>query len=357
VGIIIHELLTGQRLFIDQTEAATLSQVLTKPIPHPRSLNDQVPEDLDRVVMTLLERDREVRYERARDALDALLACSLATSKGRSDLETVMGERFPEQAPKRVTRLSRSAEEAAQSARLKRGSVPPVGRPSTSATAVTQVASPAGKPGRAAQPKRTETAMPARQSAGMDPATGSSNTQPPVAAMAASTNLVTPPPTKSVWPLRLVLLALVGVVVAATVLVTTGKGTKEGTEATDVELLVIESDEPTRDAGAKAAAVGSADASPNRPDASAATAKPERLDEDGKKARLTIQVKPWATIEIDGKAYGQTPQEISLRQGRHQIVLANPGLKRSEKVKVKLKAGKSSTIDLDWTKKNTKEQD
>src|SRR5690606_29444451 len=73
VGIVLHELLTGQRLFIGPSEAATLSKLLTQPIPVPSALNDQVPADLDAVVLRLLARDRQERYSRARDALDDLL--------------------------------------------------------------------------------------------------------------------------------------------------------------------------------------------------------------------------------------------------------------------------------------------
>src|SRR5690606_15499955 len=79
---------------------------LTQPIPLPSSRNSQVPADLDRILMKLLARDRDQRYLRARDALDELLECSISVLRGRTDLETVLAERFPERAPRRVPRLS-----------------------------------------------------------------------------------------------------------------------------------------------------------------------------------------------------------------------------------------------------------
>lgn len=69
----------------------------------------------------------------------------------------------------------------------------------------------------------------------------------------------------------------------------------------------------------------------------------------GKKAKLTILVKPWASIEIDGKSFGQTPRTIELDRGKHRIVLRNGGLDRVERFPLTLKAGQIRKLDKDWT--------
>ncbi|HUS66776.1 MAG TPA: serine/threonine-protein kinase, partial [Kofleriaceae bacterium] len=101
VGVVLHELLTGQRLFRGQTEPEVLARLLTQPIPRPSEIAPDVPAELDRVVMWLLERDREARAPSAHDALDALLGTSAASTRGALELQRVLTERFPDKAPKR----------------------------------------------------------------------------------------------------------------------------------------------------------------------------------------------------------------------------------------------------------------
>jgi len=65
VGIIAHELLTGRPLFQGRDDMDTLYRVKQMQIDPPRVLNPSVPEEIDSIVMTALERDPEARWQRA----------------------------------------------------------------------------------------------------------------------------------------------------------------------------------------------------------------------------------------------------------------------------------------------------
>ncbi|MEI7973838.1 MAG: serine/threonine-protein kinase, partial [Bdellovibrio sp.] len=63
LGIILWELLTNERLFTSQSEAATLKKIRDCNIPSPRKLNPKVPVELEKIVMKALARDKGVRYQ------------------------------------------------------------------------------------------------------------------------------------------------------------------------------------------------------------------------------------------------------------------------------------------------------
>jgi serine/threonine protein kinase len=100
VGIMLWEMLTGQRLFRRDGEDAktTLCRVLAKPIAPPSDITHVAP-DLEAVVMRLLERDPDLRYANASAAGEALAACVGASGRGRLQLGRVMAERLPRRAP------------------------------------------------------------------------------------------------------------------------------------------------------------------------------------------------------------------------------------------------------------------
>jgi serine/threonine-protein kinase len=72
VGVVLWEMVTGTRLFKAMNEAAALNLTLTAPVPLPRTRRFDVPADLERIVMTALQRDRCVRYASARAMRDDL---------------------------------------------------------------------------------------------------------------------------------------------------------------------------------------------------------------------------------------------------------------------------------------------
>ena len=84
-AVVLWESLVGRRLFLDETEAQTLSNVLTMPIEAPSAFVPSLPPELDRVVLRGLERDPANRFESAREmalALEAAVAPASAAEVG-----------------------------------------------------------------------------------------------------------------------------------------------------------------------------------------------------------------------------------------------------------------------------------
>ena len=95
VGVMLWEMLVGRRLFMGEDTRSTLAAVLFGQVPRPRSLRGDVPKDLERVVMKLLERDLPARYPTAEAAIGDLLDCTDAPKSGRELLTKTLAERFP----------------------------------------------------------------------------------------------------------------------------------------------------------------------------------------------------------------------------------------------------------------------
>jgi serine/threonine-protein kinase len=74
-GVLLWELLTGQRLFHAETDAATLMKVLQAEIPPPSSLVPGLPPEWDAVVARATQRTPEHRFATARDMAIAVEAC------------------------------------------------------------------------------------------------------------------------------------------------------------------------------------------------------------------------------------------------------------------------------------------
>ena len=75
VGVVVHELLTGRRLFDARNDLATLERVRMMHVRAPSRTNPDVPHDLDDIVMTALQRDPARRWQSAaamRTALDGV---------------------------------------------------------------------------------------------------------------------------------------------------------------------------------------------------------------------------------------------------------------------------------------------
>jgi serine/threonine protein kinase len=77
VGIIMYELLMSRRLFDGADNFETMMRVRSLPIPRPSLANPRVSPELDRIVMTALERDPARRWQSAaamRDAIREVIA-------------------------------------------------------------------------------------------------------------------------------------------------------------------------------------------------------------------------------------------------------------------------------------------
>jgi serine/threonine-protein kinase len=67
VGIILWELLSGQRLFLGETDFQTVKKVQQAVVPPISQINKQVPPELEKIVARSLARDPSVRYQTARE--------------------------------------------------------------------------------------------------------------------------------------------------------------------------------------------------------------------------------------------------------------------------------------------------
>jgi serine/threonine-protein kinase len=97
IGIILHELLTGRRLFRAENDYILSRLVLEADIVLPSSVNAAVPAALDRVVMRALERDRERRYATAAEMAGELEAVMAEAKLSSREHLKVFGELFPEE--------------------------------------------------------------------------------------------------------------------------------------------------------------------------------------------------------------------------------------------------------------------
>ncbi len=96
VGIILYEMLTGERLFVGESDFSTLEKVRNVEVVPPSSFNSQIPEQLERIVLKALAKDLEDRYQNALDLHDDLQAFlySVGQFSSRKDLSVWMKRTF-----------------------------------------------------------------------------------------------------------------------------------------------------------------------------------------------------------------------------------------------------------------------
>jgi len=94
VGIILWEMICGERLFDYDTVPAIGRSLLVEPIPSPRSRVPDLPQDIEQLTMRFLEREPNCRYATAGTAIEALLACAAYPKNGRELLSALLRERL-----------------------------------------------------------------------------------------------------------------------------------------------------------------------------------------------------------------------------------------------------------------------
>ncbi len=90
-GCVLYEMVTGRRAFARRTAAETIAAILTEDPPAPAATGQDLPPELDRLILRCLEKQPEDRFQSARDpalALKAILSGSgtAQTSKERAGI-------------------------------------------------------------------------------------------------------------------------------------------------------------------------------------------------------------------------------------------------------------------------------
>ena len=67
LGVCLFEALTGRSLYRRGNDYDTLHAVIKEPVPSVRDLDDRIPEALDRIVQTALQKDRDARWQSAQE--------------------------------------------------------------------------------------------------------------------------------------------------------------------------------------------------------------------------------------------------------------------------------------------------
>ena len=103
IGIVLYELLTGERLFAGDSDFSTIEKVRNLEIAPPRRLNPQIPKQLERAVLKALARNRDARTQTALELHDELQAVLHERTRrghpfGRKELSTWMLAHFPDDA-------------------------------------------------------------------------------------------------------------------------------------------------------------------------------------------------------------------------------------------------------------------
>src|SRR4051812_28735441 len=92
LGIVLYELLTGERLFVGESDFSTLEKVRNVEILPPSTYNRRISDELERIVMKALAKDVEDRYQNAIDLHDDLQAYMYSAGEfySRKDLAAWM---------------------------------------------------------------------------------------------------------------------------------------------------------------------------------------------------------------------------------------------------------------------------
>lgn len=110
LGVVLHEALTGERLFTGPNELAVLDHVRNGEIPPPSQRNPAVPAGLDVVVLRALARDVGERWAWAGELRDALAPWVHAGTPAGDPpaLARYMARRFPAELRAEIDRLERT---------------------------------------------------------------------------------------------------------------------------------------------------------------------------------------------------------------------------------------------------------
>jgi serine/threonine protein kinase/Tol biopolymer transport system component len=83
-GAVLYEMATRQQPFAGDTAADVLAAILTQAPKAPRELDPELPAELERIILTALEKDRDLRYQSAAELRADLKRLRRDTSSGQT---------------------------------------------------------------------------------------------------------------------------------------------------------------------------------------------------------------------------------------------------------------------------------
>jgi serine/threonine protein kinase len=106
-GIVLYELLTGERLFVGESDFSTLEKVRNVEILPPSTYNRKIPDELERIVLKALAKDVDDRYQNAIDLHDELQAFVYTAGEfySRKDLAGQMKKTFGKEIEEETAKL------------------------------------------------------------------------------------------------------------------------------------------------------------------------------------------------------------------------------------------------------------
>ncbi len=106
-GIVLSEMLTGERLFVGESDFSTLEKVRNVDISPPTMHNRKIPEELERIVMKALAREPSARYQHAIDLHDDLQAFVYTAGEfcSRKDMAAWMKKTFAKEIDEETAKL------------------------------------------------------------------------------------------------------------------------------------------------------------------------------------------------------------------------------------------------------------
>ncbi len=107
-GIVLYELLTGERLFVGESDFSTLEKVRNVEILPPSTYNRKIQPELERIVLKALAKDVEDRYQNAIDLHDELQAFVYTSGEfySRKDLATWMKHQWSKEIKEESAKLA-----------------------------------------------------------------------------------------------------------------------------------------------------------------------------------------------------------------------------------------------------------
>jgi len=137
LGVVLHELLTGERLFHGDTDINVLEKVRNAEVPAPSGANPEVPHNLDAVVLKALAKDPDDRYANASDLLRDLdsVLYSYTPAPGSADVAIYLHRLQAEEgaaAEAKAREVAHAAVEEAEPARRRKSKGAPLSRKSAS---------------------------------------------------------------------------------------------------------------------------------------------------------------------------------------------------------------------------------